>query len=142
MAAVLGKVKGKRFYLNSFRFRSSVGGGNGGGDTSLAEEDSHDLSVDSSVLEPQVDIEEQEEEQRCKICCAKSDDMGELREHFRKVHEIDLDSFNENSDENEIQIDNTHTKEEKVEVKGFPCEQCDATYDRKDSLRRHKRNKH
>jgi len=124
-------------------FRSSFGGG--GGDTSLAEEDSHDVSVDSAALEPQVDIEEQEEEQRCKICCARFDDMGELREHFKEVHEIDLDTFNDNSEENEIQIDETDTKEEKlekVEVKGFPCDQCDATYDRKDSLRRHKRNKH
>ena len=140
---ILGKEKDifKVICIHSLRFRSSFGGG--GADTSLAEEDSHDVSVDSAALEPQVDIdEEQEEEQRCKICCAKFDDMGELREHFKEVHEIDLDTFNDNSEENEIQIEDTDTKEEKVEVKGFPCDQCDATYDRKDSLRRHKRNKH
>ena len=100
------------------------------------------MSVDSAALEPQVDIEEEVEEQKCKICYAKFDGMGELREHFTEVHEIDFDTFNENSEENEIQIDDSVTKQEKVEVRGFPCDQCDATYQVKDSLRRHKRNKH
>ena len=151
-----------------------------------------DVSIDTSVMEPQVEIEENlgsmasvpceichkqitkknmkrhmdavhpkgpsnetmEEEDRedaleidlpatenkCKICFARFDELDLLKEHFKDVHDIEYDSL-ENSEDDDISSA-TETKQEKVEVNEFPCDQCDAKYTIKDSLRRHKRNKH
>merc|ERR1712227_948479 len=79
------------------------------------------------------------QESKCKICFARFEELDELKEHFKDVHDIDYDNF-ENSEEDDVQIDNP--KEEKIDAQEFPCDQCDAKYTIKDSLRRHRRTKH
>jgi len=181
------KQRVHQLYENLKNLNNSMGTG----ENSLFEDKENDVSMDNSMLEPQVDIEEnpnvvsceichksitkgnikrhmdkihfksgpsnetidedegsdslqmdippqeQEQESKCKICFARFEELDELKEHFKDVHDIDYDNF-ENSEEDDVQIDNP--KEEKVEE--FPCDQCDAKYTIKDSLRRHRRTKH
>ena len=77
---------------------------------------------------------------RCKICFASFDDLDELKEHFKEVHEIDYDHF-ENDDEDEVHVDNSDKSDAPAETE-YECDQCDAKYTFKDSLRMHKKRKH
>ena len=77
--------------------------------------------------------------QRCKICLANFEDLDELKEHFKDVHEIDYDHF-ENNEKDEVQEEEDDCDE--INIPEYACDQCDAKYTIKDSLRNHKRRKH
>ena len=77
---------------------------------------------------------------RCKICFASFDDLDELKEHFKEVHEIDYDHL-ENDDEDDVHLDNSNKSDAAAEPE-YECDQCDAKYTFKDSLRMHKKRKH
>ena len=77
------------------------------------------------------------ENQRCKICLANFEDLDELKEHFKDVHEIDYDHF-ENNEKDEEEEDDS----DEINIPEYACDQCDAKYTIKDSLRNHKRRKH
>jgi len=82
-------------------------------------------------------LNSQETEHKCKICYARFEELDDLKEHFKDVHDIEYDAV-ENNEEEERQ----ESKQEKQDDFPYPCDQCDAKYTIKDSLRRHKRNKH
>ena len=181
------KKRVHQLYENLKNLNNSLGTG----DSSMFDDKDDDVSMDNSMLEPQVDIEENPnvvsceichksitksnikrhmdrihfksgpsnetidedadeggdtlqmdippQERKCKICFARFEKLDELKEHFKDVHDIDSDNF-ENSEEDDVQIDNR--TEDKVDAQEFPCDQCDSKYTIKDSLRRHRRTKH
>ena len=75
-----------------------------------------------------------------KICFASFDDLDELKGHFKEVHEIDYDHF-EDDYEDEVHVDNSDKSDAPAETE-YECDQCDAKYTFKDSLRMHKKRKH
>merc|ERR1711915_926918 len=85
-----------------------------------------------------------EEDQKCRICCAKFAVLDKLKEHVKDVHDIDYDNLESCEVQDEIPVEDltAETIEAEDTIKEFKCDQCEASYHLKDSLRRHKRKKH
>ena len=84
-------------------------------------------------------------EHRCKICYARFSELNRLRDHVKNLHDIDYDNLESCEAEDEVQLDDS-TIDKVGETGGtgkdYQCDQCEASYHVKDSLRRHKRKKH
>ena len=85
-----------------------------------------------------------EEDQKCRICYAKFAVLAKLKEHVKDVHDIDYDNLESCEVQDEIPVEDltAETIEPEDTTKEFKCDQCEASYHLKDSLRRHKRKKH
>ena len=115
--------------------------------------DTNDLSIDTSVLEPQVDIDVNPNHATCGICFTKISKRN-LRRHMKTMHKdheqtdeaaaVTYEDPNETKEDYETnpEDDNTEDERENIGTLEYNCDQCDAKYTRQDSLRRHKRNKH
>jgi len=98
-----------------------------------------------------VDLE-MAEDHRCKICNERFSVLDTLKDHTKEAHDIDYDNLEscEAQDEDDVQLDDVQlddsttgiTTESEESMKEYQCDQCDAGYNVKDSLRRHKRKKH
>ena len=96
-----------------------------------------------------LDIEDKEElvtleEQKCRICYAKFSVLAKLKDHVKDVHDIDYDNLETCEAQDEIEVEDLTSEPNEAEgtVREYQCDKCEASYQVKDSLRRHKRKKH
>jgi len=95
------------------------------------------MEADDEGMNDNFNISPQVTEKKCKICYARFEELDDLKEHFKDVHDIEYDAVENNEEEEKLE-----SKSEKQDDFPYPCDLCDAKYTIKDSLRRHKRNKH